>query len=81
MRRVPAFAGRSHPVALDGLCQNDGGPFLGLERSLVGGVDLVMIVTTPRDGADLLVVELLHQGREFRIALVPVPPDFAAGQH
>ena len=58
MRDHLAFAGFTHAVALDGLGEDDGRLPLVLGGSLVGGVNLLRIVTAARHLPDLIVAHV-----------------------
>ena len=79
MRDVAAFARFAQPVAFDGFGQDHGRLALGLDRRLVGGVDLLRIVAAATEALELLVREVAGQLFELGIFAKEVLANVAAG--
>ena len=67
MRDHLAFAGFTHAIALDGLCQNDRRLPLVLGSSLVSGVNFLRIMTTARHSPDFIVAHMSDHAFQFGI--------------
>ena len=73
-----SFAGRAHPIAFDGLGEDDGRLALVLHRRLVSRVDLDRIVPAPGQRPDLGVRPVLDHRRRLRMAAEEVLADIGA---
>jgi hypothetical protein len=65
---VLALAGRTHPVALDGLREDHRRLACVTRGRGIGGVDLDRVVAAPVQGPDLLIRHVRDQRRELRVA-------------
>ena len=78
MRDHLAFAGFTHAIALDGLCQNDRRLPLVLGRSLVSGVNLQGIVTSAGHFPDFVVAHMSDHAFQLGIFSEEVFADIGA---
>ncbi len=78
VRRVPRLDGGAERPPLDRLGEDHGGAALVLDRHLVRGVDLAVVVTAARQRAQLVVGEVLDQPPEARVGPEEVLADVVA---